>query len=218
MTRAVLFDVDGTLVDTNWLHVLAWTRALRELGEDPAMADVHRLVGMGADRFVRELLGHDVPGSDDAYSKHYGALRHEIRALPRAADLLREAKRRGATVVLASSSKKEDVEACRAALAADDVLDHVTSSADVEASKPAPDIFAAALEGSGASAGDALAVGDTPWDVESARRCGLDCVAVLTGGWSGRELLDSGAVAVYEDAADLLERLDESPLARLFSA
>lgn len=218
MTRAVLFDVDGTLVDTNWLHVMAWTRGLRALGEDPAMADVHRLVGMGADRFVKELLGRDVAGSDDAYSEHYSALRHEIRAFPGAADLLREVKRRGVNVVLASSSKQEDVDACRAALAADDVLDHVTSSADVEASKPAPDIFAVALEASGATADGAITVGDTPWDIEAARRCGLDCVAVLSGGWSRRELLDAGALEVHDNAAALLSKLDESALARLFSA
>ncbi len=212
---AVIFDVDGTLVDTNYLHTLAWSRALIATGEQVAMASIHRVIGMGSDIVIEELLGHDVPEAGDKHKEEFKALREEMKAFPGAAELLREVARRDTKVVLASSANEEDLEAMRKAIDADDVIDIFTSSKDVETSKPAPDIFQVALDRAEVDAEHAIVVGDTIWDIQSARKVGLDCVGVLTGGLGRGELEDAGAVAVYQDAGQLLDGLDDSPLARL---
>lgn len=211
----VIFDVDGTLVDTNYLHTLAWWRALTATGEQVAMASIHRVIGMGSDILIEELLGYDVPEAGDKHKEEFKALREEMKAFPRAAELLREVAGRGTKVVLASSANEEDLEAMRKAIDADDVIDVFTSSKDVETSKPAPDIFQVALDRAEADAENAIVVGDTIWDVQSARKVGLDCVGVLSGGLGRGELEDAGAVAVYDDVGQLLDKLDDSPLARL---
>jgi HAD superfamily hydrolase (TIGR01509 family) len=215
---AVLFDVDGTLTDTTYLHALAWWRALVDAGHDVAMAAVHRLVGMGSSELLGSLLGHDDPDLSEAHGRQYQRLKGEIRPLPGARQLLETVSNRGATVVLATSAKQRDVGDLLRALDADDWIDHVIDAGDVEAAKPEGDIFSTALKAAGCPPEGALVVGDTVWDVEAAAKVGLPTVAVLTGGHSAADLLDSGAVAVYRDAVDLLGRFDASPLGQLLSA
>jgi HAD superfamily hydrolase (TIGR01549 family) len=212
---AILFDVDGTLVDNSYLHTLAWARAFRDQGEEVAMAEIHRRIGMGSGQLVSDLLGREEPGLSDGHSRHIGELEADMRAFPRAADLLAEVGRRGAQVLLATSAKAGEVDARIELIGAGDAVDHVVHSGDTDASKPEPDIFAAALDKAGVGPDRALVVGDSVWDVEAAARCGLRTVGLTSGGISAAELIEAGAVAVYDDPADLLDRLDDSPLAGL---
>ena len=211
--RAVLFDVDGTLVDTNYLHVLAWRRVFLEQGEPEVTgARIHRLVGMGSDEMLETLFGRPRPELKPERARHFDALKSEIRAFPRAGDLLRAVHDRGIRVVLATSAEKSDLEALLKAIDADDAIDAVTSAGEVEQAKPAPDLFCVALEEAGTAPEATVVVGDTVWDVKAATRAGLSCVAVTSGGISRAELEAAGAVAVYEDVGALLDDLEDSPL------
>ena len=211
--RAVLFDVDGTLVDTNYLHVLAWRRALLAHGEpEVTCARVHRLVGMGTDEMIDELFGRPRPELKDERVRQFDALKNDIRAFPRAGDLLRTLHDRNIRVVLATSAEKSDLEALLEAIDADDAIDEVTSSGDVDQAKPAPDLFCVALEAAGTAPESTVVVGDTVWDIKAAARAGLPCVAVTSGGISRGELEAAGAVAVYDDVSSVLDELDRSPL------
>src|SRR5437764_11672962 len=214
----VLFDVDGTLVDTNYLHVVAWWQAFRSQGHQVAMTDLHRTVGQGSDQFVSSILGRDDEKVADAHSDFYGQWKHQLMAFPGAADVLRMTKKAGLSVVLATSASEAEAEHLTAAIDADDAIDVVTTKDDVDASKPDPDIVRTALDKAGLSADDAIFVGDTVWDVEAARKSGLDCVCVLTGGISEQELRDAGAVEVYRDVQHLLREFDSSPLVRQLHA
>jgi HAD superfamily hydrolase (TIGR01509 family) len=211
----VLFDVDGTLVDTNYLHVVAWWQAFRAYGHDVTMQRLHGLVGQGAERLVTSVLGRPDQDVADAHTDFYGPELHRLPAFPGAADLLRAVKSAGLTVVLATSASEKEAQHLRRAVDADDVIDAVTHKDDAEESKPDPDIVETALAKAGLAAEQAIFVGDTVWDVEAARRAGLDCVCVLSGGVADAALREAGAVAVYRDVAHLLSELDESPLARL---
>jgi len=211
----VLFDVDGTLVDTNYLHVIAWSQALRANGHEVPMATLHRTVGQGADRFVETVLGHADDAVCDAHSDFYGPNLRDLVAFPGAADLLRTTKKAGLRVVLSTSASAEEVEHLRAAIDADDAIDEVTCKDDVDSSKPDPDLVQIGLDKAGLTAAHAVFVGDTVWDVEAARRAGVPCVCILTGGISAAELRDAGAVAIYDDVATLLREFDDSPLAGL---
>ncbi len=213
---AVLFDVDGTLLDTNYFHTVSWWRALREAGENIAMARIHTLIGMGSDQLLTDLLGEEREGYRDLHSKYYQPFRNDLQAFPKAPDLLAEVAGRGAQVVLATSSKEEDLDQLLEALGAEEgVITEIVHGDMVSSSKPAPDIFAVALDNLGLDPERTMVVGDTRWDIEAAAKMSLDVVAVLTGGSTRRDLTDAGAVAVYEDVADLLANLDDSPLARL---
>ena len=210
---AVLFDVDGTLVDTNYLHAVAWWQAFQDIGEDVPMSKIHPLIGMGSDQLVERLIGRESEEASDAHSKRYEPFKDLIKAFPEAAELILETDRRGARVVLATSSSEKDVARLREAIGVgDDVVDHVVSKSDVEESKPAPDIFASAVKHLSLDTERTIVVGDTPWDVEAADKLGIECVCVLTGGASREQLEEAGAAAVYEDVAQLLAKLDESPL------
>ena len=213
---AVLFDIDGTLLDTNYFHSVSWWYALREAGEDIATARIHPLIGMGSDQLLTELLGEEREGISDLHSKYYKPYKKDLHAFPKAADLLGAVAGRGVQVVLATSSSEEDIEQLLEALGAEEgVIGEIVHGDMVGSSKPAPDIFAVALERLELDPEQTMVVGDTRWDVEAAAKCGLDVVAVLTGGTTRRDLADAGAIAVYEDAADLLANLDDSPLSRL---
>ncbi|ONH28735.1 HAD family hydrolase [Pseudofrankia asymbiotica] len=216
---AVLLDIDGTLVDTNYFHALAWYRAFRQEGHPVTVTDLHRRIGMGSDQMLDAVLPDRDRGRDDvlqaAHTEHYAAFFGLIRPLPGARDLLRHLRRSGAQVVLATSAPPEELRVLRRSLAAEDALTAVTSSADAENAKPEPDILAAALDAAGVGAEEAVMVGDSRWDVLAASKAGLACVGVLTGGISRAELDDAGAVAVYRDPADLLDHLDDSPVGRL---
>jgi HAD superfamily hydrolase (TIGR01509 family) len=215
--RGVLFDIDGTLVDSNYLHVVAWARAFTDIGEPQDMADIHRLVGVGSDVLLERLLGRQDEAATEGHTKHYDALKPELRAFPGAVDLLRAVKHRDGVVVLATSASPEEVEALLEVIEGGDAIDEVTGAGDVEDAKPAPDIFGTALKKGGLRPEDAIVVGDTVWDVEAARKAGLDCVCLLTGGIGRRELEDAGAVAVYDSAAALLREIDASPLGKLLA-
>jgi HAD superfamily hydrolase (TIGR01509 family) len=211
--RAVIFDIDGTLVDTNYLHALAWRRVFLEQDEPGIFtARIHRLVGMGSDELLETLFGRPRPELKPERARHFDALKPEIRAFPRAGDLLHALHDRGVRVVLATSAEKSDLEALLEAIDADDAIDSVTSAGEVDAAKPAPDLFCVALEEAGTAPEATIVVGDTVWDVKAAARAGLRCVGVTCGGISRAELLEAGAVAVYDDAAALLDGLEDSLL------
>ena len=212
---SVLVDVDGTLVDTNYLHTLAWWRAFQEMGEDVPMSRIHPLIGMGSDQLVHRLIGRESEEASDAHARHYEPLKKEIKAFPRAPELLTELSQRGARVILATSSDEEDLARLREAVGADDAIEDAVSKGDVEHSKPSPDIFEAALKRFDLDPDRTLVVGDTPWDVEAAAKLGLGVVCVLTGGATREQLEEAGAIAIYEDVAELLDQLDTSPIGKL---
>jgi HAD superfamily hydrolase (TIGR01509 family) len=214
--RGVIFDLDGTLVDTNYLHVLAWSRSFIDAGTYVPMWSIHRVIGMSSERLLEELIGHPDQEVSEGHGRHFRALLGEMKATPGAGELLVEVHGRGAAVAVATSAKEHDLDAMLAAIAAPDgTIDCVVHGAEVERSKPAPDIFEAALARAGLRADEAVAVGDTTWDVVAAGRSGLPCVALLTGGIAADELTAAGAAAVYKDPADLLAHLATSPLAPL---
>jgi HAD superfamily hydrolase (TIGR01549 family) len=213
---AAILDIDGTLVDTNYHHVVAWYRAFRRHDIVLPLWRVHRHIGMGGDQVVGALAGEDVElkRGDDiraAEKELYFELIEEVEPFEGARGLIETLKNRGHAVVLASSAKAEEVDRYLDLLDAGELADGWTTSADVEATKPHPDLVIAAVEKAGG--GEAVMVGDTPWDCESARGAGVPTVCVLTGGFSEDELRDAGAVAVFESIAQLAERLDETPLA-----
>ena len=213
----VLFDVDGTLADTNYLHALAWSRALRDAGEWAPMNAIHRLVGMGGDQLVPRLLGHVSPAAVAARPDRYQELADDIRAFPGAADILRELHHSGLVVVLATSAPDDELELLRTALDADDAIDGQTSADDVERSKPDAEIFTTAMRRFSIDARHALAVGDSIWDVQAARAAGIGCLTVESGGFSQHELSEAGALHVYRDVHEILDQLRTSPIARLLS-
>ncbi|MDX3075561.1 HAD family hydrolase [Streptomyces sp. NPDC088354] len=217
--RAALFDVDGTLVDTNYLHVVAWWEAFRQAGHTVPTAEIHHCIGMGSDHLLDRLLGkaRDRSGDEGISAAHkalYGTWGPALAPLDGAADLLRAVAARGFRVVLATSADSKELAVMRAALDADDVIADATSKDDVSASKPAPDLVARALERAGVTAGRAVFVGDTVWDVEAAGKLGVPCVALLSGGIGRAELEAAGAAAVHRDPRSMLARLDSDPLWR----
>jgi HAD superfamily hydrolase (TIGR01509 family) len=217
MADAVIFDVDGTLVDTNYLHAVCWWEAFRQNGHHVDMAEIHRAIGMGSDKLLDHLLpdDRDRDADDtlaDAHSALYAVYWTRLRAFDGAAGLLRACADRGMTVVLASSASSDELAALRAALDADDAVTAATSSSDAEQSKPAPDLVGIALDLAGVEPGRAVFVGDSVWDVQACRKAGVTCVAVRSGGICAEDLREAGAVAVYDGVADLLRRIEDSPL------
>jgi HAD superfamily hydrolase (TIGR01509 family) len=211
----VLVDCDGTLLDTNYLHAVAWSRALRELGEWAPMNAIHRLVGMGGDQLVPELLGHDLNGADAAHTRYYAELEDDIVPFRAAAGFLRRMHDAGLVVVLATSASEDDLAKMRSVLGADDAIDEVVNADDVDTSKPDPEIFNVARDKGGIDPSRVLAVGDSVWDVRAARAAGMGCVAVESGGFSRHELSEEGAIAVYRDVQELHDQLFTSPIGAL---
>jgi HAD superfamily hydrolase (TIGR01509 family) len=214
---AAILDIDGTLVDTNYHHAIAWYRAFRQHDEMLPIWRIHRHIGMGGDHLVKALCGDDVDEEkgDDiraAEKALYMALIVEVEPLQGARDLIAELKKRGHAVVLASSAKQKEVDHYLDLLDARELADAWTSSADVESTKPDPDLVQTALEKAGG--GEAVMVGDSTWDCEAAKRAGIETVAVLTGGFSEAELEDAGAVAVYQSIDELRRSIDQTPLGR----
>jgi HAD superfamily hydrolase (TIGR01509 family) len=217
MDRAALFDVDGTLVDTNHLHVVTWWEAFRQAGHEVPMHAVHRAIGLGSDDLVAHLLGDERDRDQDAalsaaHKTLYGQYFERLPALPKAGELLRRLHRDGWTVVLATSASGAELGALRRAIDADDAIAGTASAEDVERGKPAPDPVEHALELAGAPASRAVLVGDTVWDMRAGSKAGVRCVGVLCGGIPRADLEEAGAEAMYADPADLLDRLGESPL------
>ena len=212
-----ILDIDGTLVDTNYHHALAWYRAFRQHGVVLPIWRIHRHIGMGSDQLVGALAGEQVEDEkgDDirtAEKALYLALIEEVEPMAGARDLLVDLRERGHMIVLASSAKADEVEHYLDLLDARELADDWTTSADVEATKPEPDLVHAARDKAGG--GDAVMVGDTPWDCKAAAAAGVETLAVLTGGFAESELRDAGAAMVFESIEELRGRLDETPLGR----
>ena len=214
LRAGVLLDVDGTLLDTNYLHALAWWQAFRDTGHgDVGAWTLHRAIGIGSEELVERVLGSPDEDVVEAHSRRYSALQDQATAFPRAADLLAGCADLGLTVVLATSGKKDDLDWMLPAIgAADGVVTGSTTSDDVDAAKPHPDLLQAAVRDHGLDPARTVVVGDTVWDVEAAQAAGLPCVALLCGGIGRAELTEAGAAAVYDDPAALLAALDGSPI------
>ena len=214
---AVLLDLDGTLVDTNYHHGIAWYRAFREHDIVLPLWQIHRHVGMGGDLMVPALIGDERDAElGDAIREAHGTrndeLVGEISPLAGAHDLRVALRARGHEIVLASSSQGKYLDRYLDLLDAHDLVAAATTSDDVETSKPAPDLLEVAKQR--ASTRAAAMVGDSPWDIEAAARAHLPCIALLTGGYSERELLAAGAEIVFGSLPELRERLGETSLAR----
>lgn len=206
MARGMILDIDGTLVDTNYHHALAWYRAFRQHGVVLPIWRIHRSIGMGGDQLVESLAGAEVEQEHGdeiraAEGPLYMEMIEEVELFERAKELLRDLRVRERTIVLASSAKQEEVDHYLDLLEARELVDAWTTSADVEATKPEPDLVEAALEKVGTR--DALMVGDTVWDVKAAGRAGIETIAVLSGGYSADELREAGAIEVFESIAEL---------------
>jgi HAD superfamily hydrolase (TIGR01509 family) len=216
MAVAIL-DIDGTLVDTNYHHAVAWFRAFVAHEIVLPIWRIHRHIGMGGDQLVQALCGEQVEraqGEDirSAEGREYGQLIDEVRTMEGSRELIASLKDRGHAVVLASSAKQDEVEHYLDLLDARELADAWTTSADVKATKPAPDLVHAALERAGTGGQTAVMVGDTPWDVKAAHGAGVPTIAVVTGGFASQELLNAGAEAVFESVAELSQRLDQTAL------
>jgi HAD superfamily hydrolase (TIGR01549 family) len=209
----VVLDVDGTLIDSNYHHTLAWARAFWHVGVTVSLWRIHRAIGMGGDKLVTAVAGDEVErehGDDvrDRWEREYDAIIGETLLLPGAKELLATLRERHVDVALASSSIPKHAEHAFELLDADALADTATTSEDAEESKPDPELVEEALSRL-MGGGTACVIGDSVWDVEAAKRAGVPAYGVLSGGTSRAELEDAGAVAVYEDARELLDRLDE---------
>lgn len=212
---AVFFDIDGTLVDTNYLHTWAWWRALAQAGIEVPMARVHRLIGKDGAELLSELAGGPDETISRAHSRIFAEERGFIRPLPGARELLRRVQGDGHAVVLVTSAEDAELTLLLEALDSSDVLDEIVHGESVDAAKPAPDLYQEALARTGTAASRVVALGDTGWDVEAARRAEIACVAVETGGVAACELFAAGAHAVYRSCAQLLAEYEDSLLAKL---
>jgi HAD superfamily hydrolase (TIGR01509 family) len=216
--RAAVFDVDGTLVDTNHLHVVAWWEAFRQAGHEVPMHAIHRAVGLPSTDLVAHLLGDERDTDQDAdisagHKALYGQYFDRLPALPEAGALLRRLHRDGWTVVLATSAGGAELSALRRAIDADEAIAATASADDVDEGKPAPEPVEHALELAGVPAERAVFVGDTVWDMRAGSRAGVRCLGVLCGGIPRADLEESGADAVYADPAHLLSALGDGALA-----
>ena len=218
-TPTVLFDIDGTLVDSNYLHVESWGHAFASVGVSVDSWRIHRSIGMDSDKLLDAMLGSraDELGerASDLHSRYYSELADRLRPFDGARDLVAALAARGVTVVLATSAPEDELEVLRGVLDIDDSVAHMTSSGDVATAKPEPDIVEVALAKAGASPAETFMIGDTIFDVIAAAGAGVRTIGVLSGGVSAAELLGAGAVAVYDDVRALLDALDSSPLAEL---
>ncbi|WP_085266768.1 HAD family hydrolase [Mycolicibacter longobardus] len=216
---AVLFDVDGTLVDSNYLHVHAWRRAFADVHIEVESWRIHRAIGMDGSELVR-LLSDDAPEDirqrlKDLHSRYYQQSAALLSPLPGARRLLEHVAALGVPVVLATSAPEDELAVLRKVLDCDDLVTAFTSSNDVDVAKPDPGIIRVALDRIGASADRAAFVGDAVWDAQACGRAGLPCICLLSGGVSRAELETAGAAAVFDNAEDLLLHLGQTPIAAL---
>lgn len=215
--RVALLDVDGTLIDSNDAHAESWVETFAELGHEVPFARVRELIGKGGDKLLPETIHVTKESPQGAeISKRRAALFKKtylpsIRAFPRARELLLALKERGYSLVVATSASEKELTSLLAVAGVEDLVDASATSSDAEDSKPDPDILQAALRVAGCAPREAIMLGDTPYDVEAARRAGVTAVALRCGGWEDADL--AGAAAIFADAGDLLDRLDASPFA-----
>jgi HAD superfamily hydrolase (TIGR01509 family) len=216
---AVLFDVDGTLVDSNYLHVHALYRAFNEARVEVESWQIHRSIGMDGSALLASLA--EAADDDtrsrlkDLHSRYYRETAPLLRRLPGARELLEAVDKLGLQIVLATSAPEDELSILREVLACDDLLSAVTSSNDVDTAKPEPDIVQVALERAGVDVAHAVFVGDTVWDIEACKRAGVPTLAVLSGGVSRGELETAGAQAVFDNPRDLCDHLDSTAIGRL---
>jgi HAD superfamily hydrolase (TIGR01509 family) len=207
MVRTVFLDIDGTLMDTNYLHIEAWAQAFEEVGARPPRSRIHHEVGKGSDKLIPEFVEDgNAEQVSELHSEYYAKLQERGHPLPGAKELVDSLVKGGYEVWLATSAEPEELEHHMNELGAEGKISGVVSSDEAEESKPAPDIFGVALERAGTAAEDAVVVGDSIWDIEAAKEAGVRAAVVMTGGaFSSAELEEAGAYAVYEDCAELLE-------------
>ena len=222
MIKLVIFDVDGTLVDTVDMHAEAWQRALKEFGKDVDFATVRSQIGKGGDQLMPVFLSREeLDQFGEQLEKRRGEMfkdeyLQKTKAFPQVRELVERIQRDGKRVVLASSAKRDELEHYKQVTHIGDLLEGETSADDAEKSKPEPDIFLAALkEGGNPSAREAIVVGDTPYDATAAARANLKTIGFLSGGFPEQSLTDAGCVAIYKDPADLLARYEESPIVKV---
>jgi HAD superfamily hydrolase (TIGR01549 family) len=214
LTVAIV-DIDGTLVDTNYHHAIAWYRAFRAHGLVVPLWRIHRHIGMGGDQLVAALIGKDADkahgdGIRDAEKQAYMGLIGEVAPLEGARELIMDIRERDHTVILASSAKPDEVEHYVDLLVVRDLVHGWTTSGDVEKTKPEPDLLLAAMEKAGGD--DAVMIGDSVWDCEAAKRAKVPTIGVLSGGFSREELTEAGAKVVFESIAELRRDLDSTPI------
>ena len=219
MKPAVLFDVDGSLVDSNYLHVYAWQRAFDSEGVPVAAWQIHRCIGMDGSSLVR-TLSDDAPDEvqerlSDGHSRYYRESTPLLAPLPGARALLRRVADLGLQVVLATSAPDDELEILRKVLDCDDVISETTSSRDVDTAKPEPGIVQVALGRAGVDADHAVFVGDAVWDAHAAAGAGLPCIGLLSGGIAREELQAAGSSPIFADPQDLLQHLDSTRIADL---
>jgi HAD superfamily hydrolase (TIGR01509 family) len=218
--RGVLFDVDGTLVDSSYLHTVAWWQAFRQAGRDVPMASIHRAVGMGGDKLMDRLLPADRDRSQDedvmaAHGAVFSTFWPSLRPFDGARDLLAQCCESGFAVALASSARERDLQALRSTLRADSFIHAAASANDAKEGKPDPDILVAALKAIGLQAADVVYVGDAVWDVYAAGRLGIPTIGLTCGGTGAAELREAGAVEIYENPRELLANLRDSAIGKL---
>jgi HAD superfamily hydrolase (TIGR01549 family) len=220
MIQAVIFDLDGTLVDSNELHVASWDRSFRHFGKRFSLEALRRQIGKGSDQYLPEFLNEEEMkrfGEEldeyrsELFTKEYLA---RVKPFPKVRELFERIKGNGKRIALATSSKKSESKIYKKLLRIEDLVDAETNADDAEKSKPCPDIFVVALQKLNDPPDNVIVVGDTPYDVEAAKKIGLKTIGLLCGGASERTLRETGAIAIYRDPADLLERYADSPIAR----
>jgi membrane protein len=215
MPKAILFDIDGTLVDSNNFHVLAWAEAFHAAGHDFRLSELHDQIGKGADNYVTALLPEATDEEAEALGRAHGELfrKHyadRLKPFPGAHELLQRCRDEGLKVMLATSASGDELERHLDVLDARDVVHGHTSADDVGCSKPCPDVFETAARKAGVEPSEAIVIGDTPYDIEAAQAAGIRTVAVRSGLFRDEQL--AGAVAIYDDVAAILADFDESPL------
>lgn len=222
MPTAVIFDVDGTLIDSVPQHAKAWEDAFRDFGHDISFEDLRRQIGKGGDHLLPVFLSKDeIEEKGEALEKHRSQILKErylptIKGLPQVRALVERLRSDGKQLALASSAKAEELQTYKKIANIEDLIGTETSSDDAEESKPSPDIFQAALKRlDGIADEDVIVIGDTPYDAEAASKAGIRTIGLLSGGWTAEELKQAGCIATYRDPADLLTQYDNSPLAGL---
>jgi HAD superfamily hydrolase (TIGR01509 family) len=218
--RAALFDIDGTLIDTVDLHAAAWQQAFEHFGKEVPYDEVRSQIGKGGDKLIPSLLGPEEVERFGAELEEYRSRLYLREFLPLAVpfpgarELVERARSAGLVVALASSCKKNELDHNLRLVGIEGAISAAVTADDIEASKPDPDVFEAALDRIGVAPGEALAIGDSPYDAMAAARAGVRTIGLLSGGFPAEALRDAGCIALYEDAADLLARFDGSPLGR----
>jgi HAD superfamily hydrolase (TIGR01509 family) len=218
MVEAVLSDIDGTLVESNWLHAAAWRDAFAVIDIPLDIETLRRQIGKGGDQLIPVFVPWwKRPMVEEPLKSYRSFLFHQdyfskVQPFPKVRDLFVRLKQSGIRTALASSSAKKDLDTYQKIANISDLVDETTSADETARSKPHPDVFSATLKKLNAKPANVLALGDTPYDAESAGKAGIRTIGVTTGGWSRQELLDAGCIEVYKDVAELLERFDQSAL------